>query len=380
MGQKMENKESVFNNNINIDSKEKENYNKGELEVNNLQEKKSSYVPTKTGKAYKVFRVENGKLYPPMVTNHNNEDTPVGVWLDAEEGEFAGLSKTGRPQVKATKNRTLAYRPGWHLGEVPRAPQFDRLNKETGEYEFPKDFVWAECDYAMDVDYQKDADEQGYMRTKVDNEGNVNTYRYNKFQHSLAGLKKLPSQGYYKYRTNPKPDTVPWVITGQMKVNKLLDDFEVNEILTQQGVDPIHRQGGDKTLSELGLHESMEEAKKKKKEVVSTGDVEANIKSFNMMMGNEGISGGTISEEVEEPKTDLPTLHKVIKGLGYATRVNESLTYVGDYTLSLLTEGARLWMHSTKMLNNKQEICEKLNALGYNVTATEGRALYIKGK
>lgn len=211
------------------------------------------YAPKKTGKAYKVFKVKNGKLYPPMVANRNNEDTPVGVWLEAEEGEFAGLSKTGRQQVKSKSSGTLAYRPGWHLGDVPRAPQFDRTNKETGEKEFPKDFVWAECTYVMDVDYQGEADEQGYMRTKMKDDGTVEISRSDKYQHSLAGLKKLPKDGYYKYRTNPRPDTVPWVITGAIRVDKLLDDYEVNKILEKKNIAPIHRQGGDKTLKELGL-------------------------------------------------------------------------------------------------------------------------------
>lgn len=207
------------------------------------------YEPKKKGKAYKVFKVKNGKLYPPMVANPGGEDTPVGVWLTADEGEFAGLSKTGRPQVKSTGSGKLSYRPGWHLGDIPRASQFDRTNKETGEKEFPKDFVWAECEYTMDVDYQPESDEQGYMRTDKDG----NQYRSDKYQHSLAGLPKMPKDGYYKYRTNPRPDTVPWVITGAIKVNKLLSDDEVNEILAKHGIEPIHRQGGDKTLAELGL-------------------------------------------------------------------------------------------------------------------------------
>ena len=227
----------------------------GDLSEEVLTEKPSpdGYAPQKTGVAYKVFKVKNGKLYPPMVANAGGADTPVGVWLDAEEGEFAGLSKTGRPQVKSTGSGNLSYRPGWHLGDVPRAKQFDRLNKETGEYEFPKDFVWAECEYAMDIDYQPESDARGYERTKVDKDGNVITYKSDKYQHSLAGLPKLPKDGYYKYRTNPNPDTVPWVITGQMKVNRLLSDDEVNEILKSKGIEPIHRQGGDKTLAELGL-------------------------------------------------------------------------------------------------------------------------------
>ena len=227
----------------------------GDLGEEVLTEKPSpdGYSPKKTGKAYKVFKVKNGKLYPPKVANPGGADTPIGVWLDAEEGEFAGLSKTGRPQVKSIDIGNLSYRPGWHLGDVPRAPQFDRKNKKTGEMEFPKDFVWAECDYAMDVDYQPESDAQGYMRTKVDDQGNVSWYKSDKYQHSLAGLPKLPKDGYYKYRTNPRPDTVPWVITGQMRVNRLLSDDEVNEILKSKGIEPIHRQGGDKTLAELGL-------------------------------------------------------------------------------------------------------------------------------
>ena len=231
------------------------------LDEQTLVEKPSpdDYEPTKKGIAYKVFRVKNGKLYPPMVANAGGADTPVGVWLDAEEGEFAGLSKTGRPQVKSTGSGNLSYRPGWHLGDVPRAKQFDRLNKETGEYEFPKDFVWAECEYAMDVDYQPESDARGYERTKVDKDGNVIVTKSDKYQHSLAGLPKLPTNGYYKYRTNPNPDTVPWVITGQMKVKRLLSDAEVNAILEKNGIEPIHRQGGDKTLAELGLTESVQE-------------------------------------------------------------------------------------------------------------------------
>ena len=210
------------------------------------------YDNSKVGVAYKVFRVKDGKLYPPMVPNPGGADTPVGVWLDAEEGEFAGLSKTGRPQVRQwRKGSTLSFRPGWHLGEIPRAQQFDRKNKITGEPEFPEDFIWAKCLYTMNIDYQPQSDEQGYMRTSIDEDGNVVTRRSDKYQHSLAGLPYLPKDGYYKYRTNPNPDTVPWVITGAIKVLDLLGDDEVNDILVKEGVPPIHRQGGDLTVEEI---------------------------------------------------------------------------------------------------------------------------------
>ena len=262
--------------------------------VINEKVSENDYSESKKGKAYKVFKIKDGKLYPPMVANPGGADTPIGVWLDAEEGEFAGLSKTGRKKVKSTGSGDLAYRPGWHLGDVPRAKQFDRsfsweyiddvnedevtksVNtlksfisscakasnigkifyiKELDTYAkivdnnapyFPYDFIWAECEYIMDINYQDEADEQGYMRTKPDG----STYRSDKYQHSLAGLPKLPERGYYKYRTNPNPDTVPWVITGAIKVTKLLDDYDVKKIL---GGNAPERQGGDKTLAELGF-------------------------------------------------------------------------------------------------------------------------------
>lgn len=203
--------------------------------------------PKNTIKGYKVFFVKDGKLYPPMVANPNGADTPVGVWLNADIGTQAPDSKTGRKQVKAGGKGTqggsgsLAFRPGWHLGETPLATQFDRLNLETGVKElFPENFVWAECDIAADVDYQEEAMSYGYNKN-------------GKFQHSLAGLPKLPENGYYRYRTNPNPDTVPWLITGAMKVNRLLSDDEVNEILAEKGIAPKQRQGGNKTLADLGL-------------------------------------------------------------------------------------------------------------------------------
>ena len=203
--------------------------------------------PKKTIKAYKVFFAKNGGLYPPMVANPNGEPTPIGVWLDADIGASAGVSKTGRPQVKAGGKGTqggsgaLAFRPGWHLGEYPKATQFNRLNPETGKKElFPKDFVWAECEIAADIDYQEEAMSYGYTEN-------------GKFRHSYAGLPKLPTDGYYQYRTNPDPSTVPWYITGAMKVTRILDDNDVREILKKFGVEPIEREGGDIDLSKYGL-------------------------------------------------------------------------------------------------------------------------------
>lgn len=198
--------------------------------------------PKKKGIGYKVFYQKDGKLYPPMVANPGGEDTPVGVWLDADEGVRAGESKTGRPQVKAGGkgtqggSGTLAYRPGWHLGKIPYALQFNRKNPVTGERDlFPKDFVWAEVEYAADVDYQEEA-----MSYGVNKNG--------KFQHSLAGLPRIPEDGYYEYRTNPNPATDPWIITGAMKVKRVLTRAEVDELVRAAGREP-QKVEGDSTFS-----------------------------------------------------------------------------------------------------------------------------------
>ena len=200
--------------------------------------KRTKPAPTKTGIGYKVFfRGKDGKLYPPMVANPDGADTPIGVWLDADAAPVAGKSKTGRLRVKSGGKGTqggsgsrLAYRPGWHLVEIPYAIQFNRLNPETGQKDlFPADFVWAEVEYAADKDYQSEADAEG-------------TTKSGKYQHSLAGLKKVPEDGFYRYRTNPNPETDPWIITGAMKVNRVLTNEEVDELVRKAGREPQKRE------------------------------------------------------------------------------------------------------------------------------------------
>lgn len=207
-------------------------------------------APKSTGIGYKVFYLKDGKLYPPMVANPGGADTPVDVWLDADAAPQAAASKTGRKKVKAGGkgtqggSGTLAYRPGWHLGEIPYALQFNRGPKvdnplgitgkngkviKVGKY-FPANFVWAEVEYAKDVDYQDEAMSYGYNGA-----GN--------FQHSLAGLPKIPVDGSYTYRTNANPATDPWIITGAMKVNRVLTDSEVDELVRQAGREPQLREG-----------------------------------------------------------------------------------------------------------------------------------------
>lgn len=217
--------------------------------------KLSEKAPNKTKIGYKVFYLKDGKLYPPMVANPGGTDTPMGVWLDASAGEVAGHSKTGRPQVAKggqgthCSKGTLSYRPGWHLGEVPIARQFEKVNPDNGKKElFPMEFVWAECEYAADIDYQDEAMANGKTESGA-------------FRHAYAGLQKVPENGCYRYRTNPDPNTEEWVIAGKIKVKRILSDKEVDELCRKAGKEPQKRES-----DWLKKKQERTETKKKNKE------------------------------------------------------------------------------------------------------------------
>lgn len=208
-------------------------------------------APPKTTKiGYKVFKVRNGQFYPTKVKNPSGQGTPLGVWLNADTGELArdadGNIKTntlGRISVKADGG-TLAWRPGWHLGELPEANQMNISNpnadgKKSEVGLIHEDYVFCECEFAADVNYQMEAFQMGFNKN-----GN--------YQHKLAGLPYLPKDGYYRYRTNPDPNTSPWFISGAIKITRILDDAERKAIIDKYNAehsdDPMYyapRKGGD---------------------------------------------------------------------------------------------------------------------------------------
>jgi hypothetical protein len=222
--------------------------------------------PKRTIKAYKVFRVADGKLYPPKIANLTDDeslnvplsrdprkgksrvtatgnDTPVGVWINADVGGIAVdengeaiLNTNGRIKVydlngmkgdgRFDEKTTLAFRPGWHLGSIPEAIQF-----LLGDGTMPDDLVYAECEIAADIDYQAAAMSYGVRPT-------------GKFVHADAGLPAVPVDGYYKYKTNPKTDTHPWFISGAIKVNRIIGDAERRAICAKEGITIAPRYSG----------------------------------------------------------------------------------------------------------------------------------------
>ncbi len=184
-------------------------------------------IPVNTVKAYKLFRIDPkqaGKLFPLFV----DAKTPVvtGEWVDAIIGEQV----EGSVKVKS-KIGPLAFRPGWHAGDLPVATHIgsksDSKLKEVDTR--PNDQVWAEVEFPADVDWQKEANSRA--RIKKDGTPEARTAHI---------TDQLPVGGFYRYKTNSNM-LGNWLIAGSMKVNRVLTDAEVEAINAEAGVSDLPR-------------------------------------------------------------------------------------------------------------------------------------------
>lgn len=182
--------------------------------------------PEKTVKAYKLFRVDPrkpGQLFPLFVSA--NDPVEVGTWLDAGTGK-----STAEGKVKS-KLGPLAFRPGWHAGDLPIATHIGGKSKSdlTAPDIRPENQVWAEVELAADRDWQAEANKRG-----TNAQGKLIPVR-------AHITDQLPEDGYYRYKTNPNM-TGNWLISGSMKVNRILSDEEVRAINAEAGVADLPRQ------------------------------------------------------------------------------------------------------------------------------------------
>ena len=187
----------------------------------------SAKEPKNTVKAYKLFRVHKdhpGKLFPLFV----DANTPVEMnkWVDAKEGDM----KDGKVKSKIG---ALAYRPGWHAGDLPIAThigvQSDPKNmKNMPPDRRPANHAWAEVEMPDDVDWQAEATRRG-----TNAQGKVIPVK-------AHITDQIPKGGHYRYKTNPNM-TGNWLIGGSMKVNKVLSDAEVARINNKAGLADLPR-------------------------------------------------------------------------------------------------------------------------------------------
>jgi len=191
--------------------------------------------PKNTVKAYKLFRTnprKPGQLFPLFV----DADTPVpiGKWIAAKAGD------PGKDPTKVkSKLGDLAYRPGWHSGDLPVATHIGGKSSrdlKAPDYR-PDNQVWAEVEHPDDVDWQSVANSR--MEYTKDGRPKPATAHI---------TDQVPAGGHYRYKTNPNM-TGNWIISGGMKVNRVLSDDEVQSINDAAGVSDLPRlkkaDGGD---------------------------------------------------------------------------------------------------------------------------------------
>jgi hypothetical protein len=191
--------------------------------------------PTNTIKAFKLFKQnqKTGELFPLFVKMKGNKSLPLDKWIQAEAGE---LSKSGK--VKSSIG-DLAYRPGFHSGDLPIATHIGgKVNPLTGKRISDrkvqpnireKNQVWAEVELPADKDWQSIAN----SRARIKQDGNPDV----KTAHITD---EVPYGGSYRYKTNPNM-TGNWLISGEMKINRILSNDEVKAINNKAGVSDLPR-------------------------------------------------------------------------------------------------------------------------------------------
>lgn len=178
----------------------------------------AGYTPENTQTAYKLFRAREGELYPLFV--NANEALPMGEWLRAEAGP-----PTAGGKVKS-KLGPLAYRPGWHAGDLPLATHIGEGGAPPTNR--PANQVWAEVLLAADKDWQSIADERGRNAA-----GRIVPVR-------AHITDQVPYEGFYRYKTNPNM-TGNWLIGGDMNIQRILDDEEVAALNRAAGLADLPR-------------------------------------------------------------------------------------------------------------------------------------------
>lgn len=206
----------------------------------------------KYGIGYKVFRLsKNGRLNAPMVETSLNQ--PLKTWLKAYAALPADKEKADKKQANipaemrhyhlSAKNQGLAFRPGWHLGDVPYATQFN-LRTQDGKRTniFPEDLVYVMAIYPKKLDKKAQSICNERMHYYHGKDG---WKRIEGLNYAYGGYNHIPD-GYYKFATNRAANPLEWIITSQFMGLKILTPEDVRNICKEHGL-PIQPVGNKTT-------------------------------------------------------------------------------------------------------------------------------------
>ena len=242
--------------------------------------------PKKTIKAYKVFFVDS-QGRPSALFVNGTENIPMGVWVDAKEAWYF-TANNGKKYIPSTKNpntegnktgtsvqipndqvrqnlvergflskgskaksiTALAYRPGWHSGDMPFFPQggtignvegMDKYDASLPKTNYKNIHRWNQVVFEVELDADKD-----YSNSTVNKNGQVIFY----------DMQEMPKGGYYKFATNPMAkaeDIGAWYISDSLKILRALSEEECNEILAKNGFKPQEWEGFTEKKTKTGI-------------------------------------------------------------------------------------------------------------------------------
>jgi len=190
----------------------------------------------------------NGNMYVPSMKNPTNKDAgKTGDMHSFDEETRKELIKRGFITEKAKSVTALAYRPGWHAGDLPFFPQGGKKVKGSNYGNIHR---WNQVVFEIEIDADKDYTEEAQNQPKARKEdGSLNPKK--------ADLQYMPEHGFYQYTTNPtvKQQTGgkgDWFISHSIRIKRALTEDECNKILADNGMKPQEWEGGKMDLSKLG--------------------------------------------------------------------------------------------------------------------------------
>lgn len=211
------------------------------------------------------FQADNGKMYTPSRKNPNSDGsgkTGASIKIPNDQVRQELIDQGFLPEGSTAGAVTaLAYRPGWHAGDLPFFPQGGKQgNPEYSESGAPnkrydpskpatnyanihrRNQVVFEVEMAADVDYTKS--------TSIKSGANKGKIKY-------TDMQEMPTDGYYKFATNPMTnanDLGNWYISGSLKIKRALTQQECDTILGKNGFKPQEWEGGKLDLDKLNYN------------------------------------------------------------------------------------------------------------------------------
>ena len=191
----------------------------------------------KTG--YKVVWLKAGDYYSPLC----GDLLPFKRWLKAKDIEPYDQKevdkqtkyipsflrhyhiKVGGPRRWFKNETSIAYRPGFHLYQLPKCTQFNTIVKGKRTKRLAPGLYWAEVLYCNEQSYQQQSDARTFHSAR----GRCKDYS----NYNMGGLNHMPHEGFYTYRDQNSDDANTCICTDRIYILRILNEQDIKNILSQ---------------------------------------------------------------------------------------------------------------------------------------------------